>query len=219
MKKLQRLFEKQLYTFPAHKNLFNQYSELDKRVDLPNAPEIRRVNLSNYLKSFPEKPSSLILCEAPGPWGCRFSGIPITGENLLISNALPFTGKQSSLDKPKLKIKKSPPYREYSAGIFWEIMAPFHPNFFVWNTVPLHPHKDGNILGIRTPSQKEVLSFSALLEEMLKILTPVHCIAVGRKAEFALNYAGVSAQYVRHPARGGANIFRKQMLQFFQKIG
>ena len=216
MNDLYSLFRKRLFTVPSAEGLFNQYNSRDRRVDRENAPEIRRKNLKAYVHSFPDRPSIMLLCEAPGPWGCRFTGIPITSENQLLSGKLPFSGTQSSLGRPLLTIRKRPPFTEYSAEIFWETLAGYHPRFFVWNAVPLHPYKSGNILSIRTPAKREIRMFMHLLEDICGCLSPDHCIAVGRKAEFAFSTAGIKAQYVRHPSQGGANIFRERMRKLFR---
>ncbi|MFA4936156.1 MAG: hypothetical protein WC568_10015, partial [Candidatus Methanoperedens sp.] len=86
------IFENKLFLFPTTEVLFNQYKQVNLDVDLPNAHEIRKQNLRNYLESFSEKPSILVVGEAAGPWGCRFSGVPFTGEKQLCMHNLPFSG-------------------------------------------------------------------------------------------------------------------------------
>ena len=217
MEKLYSLLENELFDCVTSDRLFNQYGACDPLVDRKNAAEIRRKNLSNYINSYTETPSILILCEAPGPWGCRFSGIPITSEELLIGGRLPFCGSQSSLDRPLVMTRKKPPYKEYSASIFWETLARFFPRFFVWNTVPLHPHKPEDILSIRTPASREILQFSGLLKKLIHFLRPSMCIAVGKKAEYALNIIGRQSYYVRHPSQGGAHIFRESIARIMEE--
>ena len=78
---------------------FNPYLDIDNEVDLANAAQIRRININNYLSSFRRQPRVLVLGEAPGWRGCRFSGIPFTSEAQLISQSLPFSGRPSSRRK------------------------------------------------------------------------------------------------------------------------
>jgi len=85
MNSLWNLFKNKIFAIPSSEILFNQYMSSNIDVDLPNAAEIRRKNLYDYFKSFPKKPSFVLIGEAPGPWGCRFSGIPFTGERQLIN--------------------------------------------------------------------------------------------------------------------------------------
>jgi uracil-DNA glycosylase len=190
---------------------FNQYNSINPEVDLPNANEIRRENLGQYLRSFTERPAILVVGEAPGWQGCRFSGVPFTSEYQLCNGILPFNGVQSS--------KKSSPYKENTATIFWEYMYRYHPKFFAWNCIPFHPHKPNDFLSNRNKiSRKEILKYLELLIEMVSIINPKKILAVGRKAEFALkNMKDISFEYVRHPSHGGANAFKMGMEKVFLK--
>ncbi len=210
------LFEKKIFAIASSDGLFNQYRDADKRVDLPNAGEIRKRNLYNYFESFKKKPSVVLIGEAPGPWGCRFSGIPFTGERQLLMHELPFTGRRSSRNKPRLKIRKSTPYVSNSARIFWGVMKQYHPKFFVWNCIPIHPYKKGNILSVRTPTTEEIMDYSGRLAEILALLKPKKVIAVGKKAEFSLNKLNIPCIYVRHPSQGGAEKFRHGIENVFE---
>src|SRR5690606_10917057 len=111
------------------------------------APAIRRDNLRSYLAAYESMPDILLVCEAPGPWGCRFSGVPITSESQLLDPAFPVHGRKSST--------AAEPYSEYSANIHWRVLAPYFPRFLTWNTVPLHPHRE-DPLSIRTPTNREI---------------------------------------------------------------
>ena len=42
-------------------------------------------------------------------------------------------------------------------------------------------------------------------------------LAIGKKSENTLLDAGFSVKGLRHPANGGANIFRNQLADFFRK--
>ena len=164
------------------------------------AREIRRQNLHNYLSSFSEKPSTLMLGEAPGWRGCRFTGVPFTSENIQIQKTLPFEGCPTSQGEQ--------PYAEASATIFWRVMRKYHPSFFIWNCLPLHPHQPGNPLSNRRPGTTELRCHFALLEEMIGILSPIRVIAVGRCAQKALKELEIPCLHVRHPSHGGAREFQ-----------
>jgi hypothetical protein len=194
------LFEKEVFPFESTDELFNQYRNNDLKFDLPGGDEIRRNNLQNYLRCFSKKPLVLLVGEAAGPWGCRFSGIPFTSERLLVRGGLPFKGHQSSIHDP--------PYSEISATIFWKVLVPYHPKFLVWNAIPFHPHKRGEMLSIRHPSRDEIYEHSRTLSKILSLIKPKHVIAVGRKAESALNFLHYPPLYVRHPSQSGARAFR-----------
>lgn len=209
----------QLFPVPSTKTLFNLYRDKDPRVDRPDADKIRRENFANYLNTFPRTPRILLVGEAPGPWGYRFSGIPFTGERQLILNALPFSGQQSSRDKPLLRLEKKPPFISNSSKYFWTALAQHHPKFFVWDAVPLHPHKPGKILSIRAPTGEEITEFSGLMRSIIEIMRPKLILAVGRKAGQALTIIGVPFQYVPHPSHGHAAEFARETERFFRKAG
>jgi len=207
---LWNLLRKEVFPFPSNEELFNQYGDNDFRFDLPRGKEIRRRNLRSYLRSFTRIPMVLLVGEAAGPWGCRFSGIPFTSERLLVSDALPFKGHQSSTHDP--------PYSEISGTIFWKTLLPYHQKFFVWNAVPFHPHKHGQMLSIRHPTKTELCIHSKVLSKMVSLIKPRHILSIGRKAELALLFIGCSAIYVRHPSQSGAGEFRRGIERVFEEL-
>lgn len=192
--------EKRVFTFPSTDLLFNQYLDRAEGLDLPGAPAIRRRNLRSYLESFGARPKALIVGEAAGPRGCRFSGVPFTGERLLEEGRLPFHGRRTSA--------REPAYLEASGTILWKALLPRFGEFLLWNAVPLHPHRPGEPLSIRPPSRAEIEAFSGALGEVIEALSPRRVVALGRKAEAALGLVGIEAAYVRHPSRSGARAFR-----------
>lgn len=202
--------KKKVFPSLSTEMLFNQYNDKDLSVDLPNADKIRRENLMSYLRSFSMRPYILVVGEAPGPWGCRFSGVPFTSETQLCNGDLPFAGRQSSINLS--------PYSENTATIFWNAMLPHHPKFFVWNCIPFHPHKRGKLLSIRNPTRVEVSICSNHLSGILSLVEPELIVAVGRKPELALNHIDASSIYVRHPSRGGANNFKTGIERIFNEL-
>ena len=208
---LQRLFETHLFTRPSTERLFNPYRDRRNAVDRPDAPAIRQANLRRYLAAYPAPPPLLLLAEAPGPWGCRFSGVPLVSEAQLLDPAFPLTGDASST--------RETPHTEYSAGIYWRVLQPYFPHFFTWNSVPFHPHYDGKPLTIRTPTRREVRAWTDLLADVLALLQPQCLLAVGRTAEYALEQAGASGTYVRHPSQGGARRFEAGVLDALRALG
>jgi len=211
-------FEREIFTIRSTPGLFNQYRDRRSSVDLVEATAIRQQNLFNYFLSFSKIPPVLLLGEAPGPWGCRFSGIPFTGERQLLARELPFSGQQSSRGLPRIKVRKATPYISNSARVFWSTMLPYYPRFIVWNCVPIHPHRIGNILSVRTPTSKEVVQYSHILLKMLSILKPDKVVAVGRKAQYSLAYLGVTCSYVRHPSQGGTPKFKRGIKRAFSVL-
>lgn len=201
------VFRKDVFTVPSTEVLFNQYRDRVEGLDLPGAEEIRRRNLRGYLASFGRRPRALVVGEAPGPWGCRFSGLPFTGERMLEEGAFPFGGRKSSTHEP--------PYQERSGVIFWRDMLPRLGEFLLVNSVPFHPHRRGEPLSIRTPTRGELEGCAPILAAIAERLDPRTLVAVGRKAEAALGMLGLPALYVRHPSRGGAREFARGMERIF----
>ena len=192
-------------------DLFNPYRDRHPDLDRSNAADIRRNNLRAYLDDHSRGAPLLLIAEAPGPWGCRFSGVPITSERQLLDPSFPASGDQSSTRKE--------PFSEYSAGIFWRRLQPFYRQFVVWNTVPMHPHRPNEPLSIRTPLQSEIEDFLPVLEAVHKWTSPELTLAIGRKAQNALGRIGVSASYVRHPSQGGAILFDHGVLKAIKQLG
>jgi uracil-DNA glycosylase len=180
--------------------LFNPYLHNDVRFDVLLGAEIRQQNLRNYFAGFPSPPRVLLLGEAPGPHGCRFSGVAFTSERQLANRELPFHGLPTSRG-PGTRI-------ESSGSIVWGLVKPAWPDVMQWNCVPWHPYRDGEPMSIRTPLPREVDEFLPLLQGFLDRVRPGRILAVGKKAESALRLLDIEATPVRHPANGGATKFR-----------
>lgn len=200
-----------LFDEPSSEELFNPYATANPEYDLADAAAIRRENLRLYVEERDRVPSLFVVAEAPGPWGCRFTGVPITSEEQLLDPSFPHGGRQSS--------NRDAPHKEYSANIYWRVLAPFTADLFTWNTVPFHPFKPGKPMTIRTPRVSEIKRFTPLLDDMVSILEPTRIAAIGRKAERALGLLGHEATYVRHPSQGGALLFEEGMRTIIREMG
>ncbi|MFB6230872.1 MAG: uracil-DNA glycosylase [Salinibacter sp.] len=197
------LLEAKVFPAASTDELFNPYRGRRDDLDVPDAPAHRRDNLRRYLDCFDGPPPLFLLLEAPGPWGCRFSGVPVTSESQLADPDFPVDGTPTS--------REDVPITEYSASIFWRVLEPYFPRFFVWNSLPLHPHDRDDPLSIRTPRRSEVREWHDLLRALLDALDPDRAVGVGRKGERALAEVGADPTYVRHPSQGGANKFEAGM--------
>lgn len=205
------LLESEVFPLPSTDEAFNPYRDRHPDLDIEVAPTQRRKNLRMYLSCYDTPPPLFLLLEAPGPWGCRFTGVPITSEAQLLDPDFPIDGHQTS--------RNDDPHTEYSASIFWRVLRPYFPHFFVWNSLPLHPHDPGEPLSIRTPRRTEVREWKPLLIELLDALEPDRIVGVGRKAERALTEAGADPTYVRHPSQGGAKKFESGITAIADEMG
>lgn len=204
------LFETRVFPEPSTDELFNPYGDVHEEIDRPDAARIRRANLKSYLHCYDAQPPLFLLAEAPGPWGCRFSGVPFVSEAQLTDTDFPIDGRASS--------RNTEPHREYSGSIYWRVLQPYFPHFFTWNSVPLHPHDAGDPLTIRTPRRSEVARYESVLADLLDLLQPARIVAVGRKAERALCEVDADCTYVRHPSQGGAKKFEAGILAVMAEL-
>ena len=204
--RLWHLIEAEVFPAPSSDRLFNPYRDTHPAHDEPDAQTIRQANLRAALDALSRKPRVLVVAEAPGPWGCRFSGVPLVSEQQLLDPTYPINGQPTSQ-----RAAHGEPIKEYSGAIYWRVMEPYWGRFWTWNTVPLHPHKPGEPLTIRTPTAAEVRAWHGVLAAMIEVLGPETVVAVGRKAEGALTAIGAEPVYVRHPSQGGATRFAEGM--------
>ena len=84
----------------------------------------------------------------------------------------------------------------------------------LWNIFPFHPHKEGNPLTNRTPTEKEQQLGWEYTKHLLDLqfelggVEPL-ILAVGQKSADTMGNFGLSAIGLRHPANGGANLYRQ----------
>lgn len=173
---------------------FNQYREwVPELDDGPDAPARRLANLRAHLAARAGRCALLLVGEAPGHLGCRFSGIAFTSER-----QLPPEQRTST---------HHPGYAEPSATIVTTTLATLGLDHATvrFNAVPTHPHHPGQPRSNRTPTAEEVEHGRLLLTDLIDVLAPARIVAVGRVAGRLLP----DAPCVRHPARGGATAFRQ----------
>ena len=207
-KKLWKYMEENIFTYDSTKTLFNQYRDIESDYDIANGNEIRKQNLYNYFSSFNECPKYVMIGEAPGPNGCRFTGVPFTNEKqLLMETILPFKGQKTS--------KAIKPYAGTAAKMFWDTLHNYHPKFLAWDCIMYHPRKENEPLSIRAPRRREIMEHAPHLKGVLSIMHSITPIAIGRKAEKALGYLNIDTTYIRHPSRGGKKEFQKGIKEIF----
>ena len=195
--------------------VFNPWWEIDDENDVsPHSPAIRRKHLAIYFRERLGKARLAIVGEALGYRGGHFSGIPMTSERMLLSKQpVTFAGiKPRRTSKPSL----SPDgFSEPTATIVWGALLKIgvSPNEFVlWNAFPWHsfdPHR--GLLSNRMPNKSEQLSGRPVLKAFLELFPCEQIVALGKIAGAQLEQLSVNAQCVRHPASGGAKLFRQQI--------
>ncbi len=179
---------------------FNQYRDVDALLDLPDGAGIRRRNLALYLETFAGA-HHLLVGEAAGYAGCRFSGIPFTSEEQLVGQQpLPWTAGLPVARSSAAEF----PWRERSAATVWSALGA-RRDCVLWNAFPWHPCGD-HPLSNRTPGS-ELLAGLEALRLMLALFPAAQVCAVGRTAQRALYVLGIEAPYIRHPSHGGQAAF------------
>lgn len=208
-------------------NLYNCFVENVDRTALASCQ--RSLQLSAYLRHRLLSARILLIAEAPGFQGARFSGIAMTSERLLF-NAQDFVTEQDILGQEGLFVRTSHAnacrkqsekqlgFTEPTATIVWRaIMEANRANEVVlWNTFPFHPYREDNPLTNRRPNLGEIGHHADILAD-LRGLFRANCriVAIGNVARDHLNSLGVLAPHIRHPANGGAPDFRRDFRALF----
>jgi hypothetical protein len=180
---------------------FNQYRETHPSLDRASGPAIRRANLRTYLETFAGA-RFVLIGEAAGYAGCRFSGIPFTCEAQLIGpNPLDWA-RGLGLARSGTRAQ---PWVELSARIVWGVLGA-RRDCLLWNAFPWHPYGKRGPLSNRAPGS-DLADGREVLRCLLSLFPGARPYAVGRVAERALADIGIDAPYMRHPSHGGASKF------------
>lgn len=180
---------------------FNQYREWVPGLDDgPDAPTRRLANVRAHLSARQSDCGLLLVGEAPGHLGARFSGVAFTSERQLAPERRTSTHTAG--------------YAEPSATIVTGTLITLALDHATvrWNACPTHPHRPGEPRSNRTPTAEEVEHGRTLLVDLIAALAPGRIVAVGRVAGRLLP----DAPCVRHPARGGATAFRQGLAAIAQ---
>lgn len=210
---------------------FNPWRDYDAACDIaPEAPAIRRRQLREYLTPRLRRAKYLFVAEAAGYQGCRFTGIAITCERMLLDAHKQITSdmvlghrgeRTSNPDSPYMTSKPQRLYgmNEPTDTYVWGAIADngLDPqDVILWNIFPFHPHKDSPFTN-RTPTDTEITAGLSYTKALLALCRPDIAIgAIGRKAESMLADANLAAVVMRHPANGGAGLFRSQFASWIQ---
>ena len=197
--------------------VFNPWWQVDEKNDIgPHAPAIRRKHLAVYFRERLGKARLAIVGEALGYRGGHFSGIPMTSERMLLR-------KQQNIVagiKPRRTSKPSVcpnGFSEPTATIVWGTLLKIgvlSDEFVLWNAFPWHsfdPHRW--LLSNRMPNKSEQFSGRPVLKSFLELFPWEQIVALGKIAAAQLEQLGLNAHCVRHPASGGAKLFRQQIAE------
>jgi hypothetical protein len=208
--------------------VFNPWWQVDKKNDIgSNTPAIRRRHLRAYLHTRLGKVKLAMIGEALGYRGGHFSGIAMTSERMLLGKK-----KDSGIEpehvfssiKPRRtsKPRKCPEgFSEPTATIVWTTLLGLGlkpKQFVLWNAFPWHSFDPRRgLLSNRMPNKSERAAGLPALKALLDFFPPDEIVALGNIAASQLQELNVESHRVRHPASGGAKLFRQQIAKIVNK--
>src|SRR6267378_2565581 len=195
--------------------VFNPWWEFDQENDIgPHSPAIRRKHLAVYFRERLGKARLAIVGEALGYRGGHFSGIPMTSERMLLATKPVILAgiKPRRTSRPSVCPNG---FSEPTATIVWGTLLRLglKPDQFVlWNAFPWHSFDPRHgMLSNRMPNKSERSAGFPVLKAFLELFPCDQVVALGKVAAAGLDQLGIAAHCVRHPASGGATLFRTQI--------
>ena len=197
--------------------VFNPWRNFHPDYEVENAVSIRQEQLITYLTRRIRPAKILLIAEACGYQGGHFTGIamilnkhPVVDSTMILGKEGHRTSRPDSPCIEKEKQKKDG-FNEPTDTVVWSacLEAGLRTDeFILWNIFPFHPYKDNDFLTNRTPTDEELRIGLHYTKKLIEITGPLPLFAIGKKSELTLSGAGLTATCLRHPANGGANIFR-----------
>lgn len=199
----------------------NPYRGHVEEVDAYAGCDVQRARqLGAYLAHRQTTARFILVAEAPGYRGARFTGVPMTSERMLQRN-----GRAAVFGDPRLfrrtshaaicrrDIERAEGLAESTATVVWKALAAAgtESDAVLWNAFPFHPHRPGEPLSNRRPTARELEATADVLPHLLSLFPGARVVAIGTVARERLRAIGVEAVAVRHPANGGAAAFRAGM--------
>ena len=206
---IERLFK--LLVAYHNPRAFNQYQDVDPDLDRAGGAAVHCQNLWAYLTTFADA-RFILVGEAAGYAGCRFSGIPFTCEAQLVGpERLAWTLSLDRDPRHNRPLARSSAretlWVERSATMVWEALEPRNRHDCVlWNAFPWHPFGETGLLSNRPPG-RDLKDGLEVLRCLLSLFPAAQPYAVGRVAQRAMACIGVQAPYIRHPSHGGKRAF------------
>jgi uracil-DNA glycosylase len=209
--------------------VFNPWWQVDKQNDAcRNAAAIRRKHLCAYLRKRLGKVKLAVIGEALGYRGGHFSGIPMTSERILLGkkkdNGIEPEQVFSSIKARRTsKPQKCPDgFSEPTATIVWGTLLRLGlkpEQFVLWNAFPWHSFdpRRGK-LSNRMPTKKERSAGLPVLKAFLDLFPCNEIVALGNVAASQLKELSAEIHQVRHPASGGAKLFRQQIARIVSEL-
>ncbi|TAM59811.1 hypothetical protein EPN52_06465 [bacterium] len=195
--------------------VFNPWGQRARGDTAAGGPAARRRHLRAHLSL--AQPALLIVGEAPGYRGCRYSGIFFTDERKLLAGAVP------RVPAPASRLTTFPQsLAELTATIMWKALYDFGiaERTVFWSAFPWHPFRAPEQHTNRRPTARELELALPFLDETLKRYEGARVATLGRVAEWSLKRLGrATSPVLRHPANGGATVFRTGLHTLLRDYG
>lgn len=207
-----RLAEHLIEPLPVGRpGLFNPWRE-SCAYDAPgNTREAKLARLAAHLDC---DARIILVGEAPGYQGCRYSGVAFSSERLILEGAIPRV--PSLCDRMS---ERKLPFSEPSATIVWGCLhrLGLAESTILWNALQMDPFKEAEgPWSNRTPSRQEFSYGDESVRRVIEAFPKAHVVAIGQKASGLLDSIGIVPYgTVRHPANGGATKFRDGLNELF----
>jgi hypothetical protein len=166
--------------------------------------------------------------EALGYRGGHFSGIPMTSERILLGKKkddgiMPAQVFSGITPRRTSKPRKCPDgFSEPTATIVWSTLLKLGlspEQFVLWNAFPWHSFdRRRGMLSNRMPTKAERSAGLPVLKAFLDLFPCDEIVALGNVAASQLRELDVEMHLVRHPASGGAKLFRQQIAKVVQEL-
>jgi uracil-DNA glycosylase len=189
----------------AHTHLpavFNPYADRCPVHDRMDAADRRKKNLQIFLEAaLNSHVETIWVARDLGYRGGRRTGLPLTDEIHLEHIARLLGGIQLE------RATEGPPVAERTAAIVWKVLSRIGQPAVLWNVFPFHPHHPDDPFSNRCHTRAERKATLPLLQALIEIFQPKQIVAIGRDAQYALQYLAVRVIGVRHPSYGGQSEF------------
>lgn len=176
-----------LSEYKSYSGVFNPWCDFDEINDaLPEAPLLRRAQLIRYLEERIESGKAVMVGEAIGYQGGKFTGIPLMSERILTGKheKIFSTGiknlngiRTSKVHESQKSQVRANGYAEPTATIVWGETLHVADKIINWNAFPFHPYlNDKGYLSNRsastfTQSEKEIGKL--FIDRLLSILSSI----------------------------------------------
>jgi hypothetical protein len=186
---------------------FNPYADRYPPFDLDDAVAIRRSNLTAVLQAAAQDGvDDLWIGLELGHNGGRRTGLAMTDDT-----NLPAHGRRFGVADRLRRATRAGPMKEMTASIVWEALGRTDRAVFLWNIVPIHPHRPNEPLSNRRHTSDERSLCLPHLDALIDLVRPRRLVTVGNDASVALAKCGRRHIAVRHPAFGGKRDFLNQV--------